>query len=90
MKKALRDCVCFANFCHTHNLLPHDVGTLIDLTDKAFAAGVRECNTNQSADRQRARVEKFAAELRLTTRWPGLGPLFKNATGNEFTLPSLS
>ena len=47
------------------------------LACRAFSAGVRECNTGKSADRQKEKVEKYAEVFGLGVEWNGLAPTFK-------------
>ena len=89
MKKSLQFAVQFASFCKNGNYNPILVGEFLELIDKAFRAGEKDCNKGtDTADKPRRLVEEMAQhEWTLKTEWPGLYPTFTGPDGREVRFP---
>lgn len=88
LSKSDERCIWFVRTCRECKLDPLDLARLCALTRQAGEAATRECNIpNYSSDRQRERVEVYAASMGMTTEWNGLYPTFKlESTGAELRL----
>lgn len=71
---------------------PAAVKKLIRLSDRAYRANERQCNSGCKTIERLARlaqtaVESYAAALGLATMWPGLHPAFVTGDGCQVHLP---
>jgi len=83
----------FATSCDRYNIKPADLRNLLAASEKAFRAGERYANSGAEKDNVRNTktgdlVEKIAAEIGLTTTWPGLFPAFTDDEGNPVHMPA--
>jgi hypothetical protein len=75
-RKAIQDCVAFAQFCRYHDMDPVKAADLITLADRAYHAGVRACNVpNRPRDLKPLEAfEDLAGSLGFAADWSGLKP----------------
>jgi hypothetical protein len=76
LSKSMTNAVRFAYFAAAHEIDPRDLAELVTLSQRAFSAGERECNTGKDAGPARLKVEGKANTVGFSTEWNGLWPSF--------------
>ena len=88
MSKQLDFAVQFAHTCTRYGFAPADLAELIRLSDRAFKAGERYCNTGvERSNKPFKAVATKAKDMGMETNWPGLYPSFTNNIGQPVYLP---
>jgi hypothetical protein len=73
-----------ANFAAEHGMSGRDVVELVTLAERAFSAGVRDCNegsdaSDRASEKAGSAFNEAAREAGFDVEWPGLWPTLRKA-----------